>query len=144
MLAHITSSPNKYIASEWTSWETFLSEKYSQENPYSCSFELSNPGAISFTGDTAPRAGLRSVAWAQSPKAGTSAILLQPLGLGLEDGRGRLSMTVSWLKQTLSQQIMGDFSRDLNTLLNQLAMEDDRYLKDDLSFGHCAALLDSK
>lgn len=140
MLEHVPSSPNKGTAPEWTSWETFFQEKFSKDNPFSCSFELSNPGALTFAqGEAMP--GLQDVVWAQSPKAGTSAVILQALGVTAGDGKGRLSLSVAWLEEVLSKETVKAFTSGLERVIKLMMAENERLLSENATFGSAAALL---
>lgn len=140
MLDFVPSSPNKGTDPEWTSWETFFDDKFSKENPFSCSFELSNPGAI-FSGKDDALPGLRDLTWAQSPKAGTSAIMLQTLGLAQPGGKGSLSITISWLKRALREDTLRRFVNGLETVVRLLLEEDGQVLAEEVTFGHLQTML---
>lgn len=140
MLGFIPSSPNKGIAPEWTSWETFFAEKYGKDNPSSCSFELSNPGALTLaSGQTI--LPVRNAVWAQSPKAGTAAILLQPLGLVNEGAHDGLSVSIAWLKEAVDAKLLATFVSNLRLLVALLAEEDEQLLEANVTFGEISSRL---
>ena len=140
MLGFVPSSPNKGTDPEWTSWETFFHEKLSKENPFSCSLELSNPGAI-FSGEDDALPGLRDLTWAQSPKAGTSAIMLQPLGIAQPGGKGSLSITISWLKRALREDTLRRFVNGLEAVVRLLSEENEQVLGEEVTFGQLQTML---
>ena len=144
MLEYVPSSPNKGVSPEWTSWETFFKSKLESDGPFSCSFELSNPGAL-FTGvgDESLKVlpGLRDLVWAQSPDALSTAILVQPIGLSLPDGKGSLTISIVWLKEVLNEDCMSIFARSLEGMIRQLICEKNGVSSETATFGSIAALL---
>lgn len=143
-MQYIPSSPNKGVAPEWTSWETFFKPKLEADRPFDSSFVLSNLGAL-FGGGKSKNVqalpGLRDLVWAQAPDALLSAITLQVVGQALPDGKGSLSINITWQKEVLSQKVLEDFVVALRKIMNFLIAGEIEAVWEDATFGSIAALL---
>jgi hypothetical protein len=144
LIDYFPSAPNKGIAPEWTSWESYL-KKQMNEKPFSASFLLSNAGALFGGGMDGPvlelLPGLRDLIWTQSAVILSGALLIHPVGLTLPTGEGSLSISVVWDKALLSSRIAESFTKALETSLRLFLAEDSEALSEDVTFQAFALLL---
>lgn len=144
LIDYFPSAPNKGIAPEWTSWESYL-KKQMNEKPFSASFLLSNAGALFGGGMDGPvlelLPGLRDLIWTQSAVILSGALLIHPVGLTLPTGEGSLSISVVWDKALLSSRIAESFTSGLERTLRLFLAEDSEALSEDVTFQAFALLL---